>query len=54
MSEVLSSFIFTVLFIAVLVGGYLLVKAFPIIGIIGFCIFLFCLLWFAFWFMIVA
>ena len=54
MNEVLSSFIFTVLSLVVLVGGFLLVKAFPIIGIIGFCIFLFCLLWFVFLLMLVG
>lgn len=49
MSEALFSFICTVLLIIVLVGGYFLVKAFPVVGIIGFCIFVFCLIWFALW-----
>lgn len=49
MSEVLFSFICTVLLVCILVGGYLLVKAFPIVGIIGFLIFVFCIFWFFVW-----
>lgn len=54
MNEVLKSFIFTVIVITVVIGGYFLVMAFPIIGIIAFCIFMFCLLWFVFLLMLVG
>lgn len=49
MYEVVVSFICTALMIIFLVGGYFLVKAFPIVGIIGFCIFVFCIFWFFVW-----
>lgn len=52
MYEVVVSFIATALMIGILVGGYFLVKAFPIVGIIGFCILVFCVFWFFAWIII--
>lgn len=52
MKEIILSFLLLWVIIGIVIGGYLLVTTFPIVGIVLFFSFFFCLFWFVLWLMI--